>query len=468
VAPRAVLEEQARRALQSARVIVALGDKQRDFVLDPAKRLAAHAGRRSGKSHGHAARYMLTAIGNPGLVSVFIAISAARANDIIGRAFEVLGKSTGIVARPTKRSGQLYYEFANGHAVWAAGCKNRADAEKFRGSPFCDIAVDEADSMRGHLEYLVEDVLEPCLLDYSGRLALTGTPGVTPAGYFHAVTTGEDGRTKWPTHNWTVLDNPYVAHAKAWLEAKCRELGLDPTSPSYMREWLGLWILDVESLCYPYAAVINAEWAPLDTATISDWRYVLGVDLGINDATAFVVLAYRPGLPNLHIVEAHAVEGLSPSGAAARVLAYRQQYLGIRVVADTGGQGKAFVTEWIQRFGIPAEPAMKLDVGGQIALVSGLLRSGTIRVHLPGASELVAEWQALPFDEDRKHHQEGYPDHCSDAARYAVLAACPAYKADRDPPEPGTAAHALMLASEHKARAFERAAKAARGGLRVR
>ena len=129
------LRERAKRELLVQRILSALHAKQREFAQHPSRRIAAHSGRRSGKSHGIAGRLMTTAARNPGQQSVFIAISAARANDIIGRAFHVLGDSTGFRARSTKRDGQLYFEFPNGHAVWVAGCKNRADAEKFRGSP---------------------------------------------------------------------------------------------------------------------------------------------------------------------------------------------------------------------------------------------------------------------------------------------------------------------------------------------
>jgi len=462
------LRERAKRELLVQRILSALHAKQREFAQHPSRRIAAHSGRRSGKSHGIAGRLMTTAARNPGQQSVFIAISAARANDIIGRAFHVLGDSTGFRARSTKRDGQLYFEFPNGHAVWVAGCKNRADAEKFRGSPLCGAAVDESDSMRGHLEYLSEEVLEPALLDEDGWLALTGTPGVTPTGYFHAITTGE-GCQKWPTFNWTVLDNPFLPHAREWLAEKCRRMGLDPTSPSYLREWLGQWVLDVESLCYPYNAALNHEFGAFNDEGKPGWRYVLGVDLGVNDPCAFVLVAYRPESPELHIVEATQADGLSPSGAAARVLQYRERFPGLRIVADTGGQGKAFVEEWIQRFGLPAEPAYKLGVAGQIALVTGLLRSGSVKVHSPAASDLIAEWMLLPFNSDRDGHDSGYADHLSDAARYAILAAQPRYTGEQEDPEPGTVEFTRRQLEREREAAFKRGSKIrrTRGGLYV-
>ena len=455
---RAVLVEIVRRNRAVDRVLAALHSRQKDFASDLARRVAAHCGRRSGKSHGIAGKFLATAIRNPGETSVFIAISAARANEIIGRAFRILGKAIGWEPRATQRNGQLYWLFPNGHKLWVAGCKNKSEAEKFRGDAYCGAAVDEADSLRGHLQYLVEDVLEPALMDHDGWLAILGTPGVTPAGYFHDVTTGSNGQKRWSTWHWTALDNPFLRDPQGWLRQRREELGLDETSPTYRREWLGQWIADLDSLVYAWDATRNAVDEPLDPN--KDWKYVIGIDLGVNDATALVAGAYQYGLPDLHLIESQSWPGLSPSGAYARVMEWRARYPGCRVVADTGGQGKAFTKEWSDTYGLYVEPAKKLDVVGQVAFINGMLRSGVCKVHLPGCRTLAHEWAQLPWNEDRTAHEDSYPDHESDAARYCLLAMRPNYKAEHDPPTIGTAEWQAIEAARAKDEAFARAAKA--------
>jgi hypothetical protein len=434
---RAVLVDLVQRGRLTRALLRALHPKQRAFCRDKSKRVAAHCGRRSGKSHGVAGRFLLTAIQNPGECSVFIAISAARANEILGQAFRILGRKIGWEPVATQRSGQLYYICPNGHRIWVAGCKNKSEAEKFRGSGYCGAAVDEADSMRGHLQYLVEDVLEPALLDLDGWLSLTGTPGVTPAGYFHDVTTGSNGQRRWSTYHWTCLDNPFLRDPAGWLKRRREDLGLSETSPTYRREWMGQWVADLDALVYAYDPQINAVQGELDV-TDGVWRDVIGVDIGVVDAFALVDVAYRTDLPDLHVRESQSWTGLSPSGAYVKLREWMQRYPGCRVVVDTGGQGKAFEREWADTFGLAVEAAHKLDFVGRVAFTNGLLRSGVIKLHLPACRGLASELSQLPWNEDRNGHEASYPDHETSAFRYGVLAARPNYKAEHEPPAIGT------------------------------
>jgi hypothetical protein len=458
---RRVLTEKIARARRISRITGDPHAKQNSFALDRSPRQAALSGRRSGKSHGLAKKYLITAIENPNETSVFVGVSAARANDILSRGFRVLAnklnlEADGLAPRATKRSGQLYYEFDNGHKVWVAGCCNRADAEKFRGDPYCLVGVDEADSMRNHLEYLCLDVLEPALLDFGGTLILTGTPGVTPVGYFHDVTTGENGIKQWSTHHWTVLDNPFLPGAARWLQNHIRELGLDESSATYQREWMGSWVTDIDALVYAWDASRDAVCEAPDLRS-GDWRVVIGADLGVSDPTALVAGAYQVGVPDLYLLESQSWPGLSPSGAYVRLREWLQRYPGARVVADTGGQGKAFAAEWSDTYGLYVDPAKKLDVAGQVAFCNGLLRSGVLHVHATGCRSLITQWSTLPWNQNRTGHDPAYADHEADAARYCVLAMRPNYKAELEVAQPGTAEAFAAEQAERKARVLSEA-----------
>lgn len=458
------LVEQATRVLLRRKVLAALSEHQYKLAASLTRKLAAHCGRRSGKSHSIAAKFFLTAIDNPGGVSVFIAISAARAYEIIGRAFTVLGKKIGWLPRATTRSGQLYFVFPNGHRVWVAGCKNRADAEKFRGDPYCGVGIDECDSLRGHLQYLVEEAVMPTLMDFDGWIVLTGTPGATPAGYFWEVTTGGGTRSKWETYQWTCLDNPFLRNPREWLTNHLLELGLDESSPGAQREWFGNWVKDLDALIYAWDSLRNGVHEPLGAWQYQPWRYVVGVDLGVVDATAAVVGAYEPGVPDLHLLESMQWAGLSPSGAYARLMELKCRYPGARFVADLGGQGKAFAQEWANTFNFHVESATKMDMLGQVAFVNGALRGGTCKVHLPGCRELVDEWSILPWDEKRKGADPGYANHLSDAGRYCIIGMSPNYKAEVLPPEVGTPEWERQESERERREAFARARRKLKGG----
>jgi hypothetical protein len=156
------------------------------------------------------------------------------------------------------------------------------------------------------------------------------------------------------------------------------------------------------------------------------------------DATAFVAGAYQLGIPDLHLLESQSWVGLSPSAAYVKLREWMIRYPKCRVVADTGGQGKAFVKEWADTYDLYVEPAKKLDVVGQVAFVNGMLRSGVCKVHLPGCRTLAHEWSQLPWNEDRTAHEQSYPDHEADAGRYCLLAMRPNYKAEPEPHKPGS------------------------------
>jgi hypothetical protein len=379
---------------------------------------------------------------------------------VIGRAFRILNKELqlhrfGATPKRTTRAGQLYYVFPNGHKLWVAGCKNRVDAEKFRGDPYCLAAVDECDSMRGHLKYLINEVLGPSMLDFNGQIALTGTPGVTPEGFFYDISTG--AIKGWGLHHWTVRENSHMPHAEEWLREQREELGLDENSAAYLREWLGQWVLDLESLCYQFDLDLNTF--EVDPVLAAGYRIVIGVDLGVNDATAFAVCAYRPGDPDIWTLEASSWNNLSPSAAYARLRTYLQKYPQARVVADTGGQGLAFVKEWQDSFNFYAEPAKKLDVAGQIAFMNGLLKSGVLKVHTYNCRTLRRQIMATPWDEKRKGHAPDYDDHELDAWRYAVLAIRTGYTAELEPPKEGSPEAVQAVLAERKRRVFERMRK---------
>lgn len=461
VEQREVLRELVARDLLKRKLAAALHPKQRRFAFSKSKKSAAQAGRRGGKSTGLAGKFIKTAVENPEGLSVFIAISAARANEIIGSALHKLGRAIDFEPKPTTKDGQLYWLFPNGHRLWVAGCKTRAEAEKFRGSPYCGAAIDEADSIRNHLQYLVEDVLDWALLDLDGWLALTGTPGATPVGYFHAVTTGEDGIRQWETHHWTCLDNPHLKDAAGWLKRRCEELGLSDASPTFRREFLGEWVRDLDALCYPYDPERNAIHGPLDG---HDWRYLIAIDLGVVDATAIVVLAYRDRDPNIHVVWSRSWSGLSPSQAGLKVNEVKARYPGARLVADTGGIGRGFTQEWAIRYGIATEAAHKADATAQIALAGDLVRAGTVKVHLPEAESLAKEWSILPWDIDRTGHDPAYADHESSACRYGLMAVRPLRALhDVPPPPPGSPAAEAIAEAERRRAVFREAERGRKG-----
>lgn len=388
---------------------------QRAFVVSRGKRKAALCGRRSGKTAALAVQLLLATLMHPGELCIAIALSRANARELYGAAIRRVCKSIGVECAETTRDGAFYMLPETGGRILLGGCSDRHAVDAYRGDRSPLVVIDEADSMRPWLGTLVEDVVEPRLVDLRGTLILTGTPGATADGYFHRITTGSE----WEVFRWNMLSNPHIPSAPMALEnaRKTRDEG------TYQREWLGNWFTDLAALCYPceQANLVTAKEA--EAALLGyDVRTVIGVDIGFDDPCSWVVVQHVPGIPVLWVVEVQTKSGLTPSAAAARTMAIRDKYPRARVVVDTGGIGKGYAEEWRQHHGVVCEVATKADVGGSIAEVAGALRAGTLRVVERKCQPLLDEWSVLQWDEAHKGHMQGQSDHCSDALRYAFRA----------------------------------------------
>jgi hypothetical protein len=418
----AVSERRAVSAGYRDKMLDALHPKQRAFVLDPSARKCAVAGRRAGKTEGFAVWLLDGWERYPNELSLFIARTAGHARRILWPALHRVNSryELGIRFRETP---DLKAEMPNGYGVWLTGSKDFADVEKLRGPRYRRAAIDESGSFSTTLlRYLVEDILDPALLDLNGELALGGSPGVVPAGFFYQRSTG-DGGVKWSTHdNWTCLDNPFVAGAE-YLEKRKADNGWDDQHPTYRREYLGLWVKDLEALVFPYDGERNA----FDELPYGAWTYTLGVDLGYSDASSFVVVASRDGHPEVYVLESEQKSGLIPSAVAARVDALRHRYTFARIVVDSGGAGIGYASEMRERYGIPAEPADKRNKRIHLEMLRGDLKSGTLRIQPHRNRELIDEMQRITWNEERDDLDDRFDDHLSHGLLYAWRAARPWY-----------------------------------------
>ena len=203
----------------------------------------------------------------------------------------------------------------------------------------------------------------------------------------------------------------------------------------------GVWIRDSGGLVYRYDPDRNAvSEAPALT------HYVVGIDYGYTDATAFSVIGWREHDPCVYVVECYKRYKLTPSAAAEEALELSRRYQPVQMIGDVGGLGKGYVEEARSRFGLPIEPAQKNDKRGYQALLNGDLERGRVRV-AAACVDLVKEWLELPWTEDHSKESDGFDNHCADATLYAWRAAC-AY-AEREKPPATTRAE--QLAAEERA-----------------
>lgn len=418
---RRILAEAARRAekrnaLDPAKLLFG---PQRDFVLDKSRNKAAVCSRRAGKSYSIAFMLLEHALKHERSINPYITLTRDSGKDILWPALYDLDTKLGLNLRFRENTGDII--LPNKSKIIIRGADDKRQIEKLRGPKYPIAVVDEAQGFPHFLHDLIEDVLEPATLDYDGQIVVTGTPNSACAGAFYNLTNKEAG---WAIHSWTLRDNPHIPDVESWLDRKRKQKAWDDNHPTYLREYCGVWIRDASALVFEYDEGRNVI-KEFDFDNDGDWEYVLGIDLGFNDPTAFVVLAYSDKMRQVRVIESYKESGLIPSAVAAHVERLNEEYMFSRIVADTGGFGKGYAEEMKKRFNLPILAAQKSKKASFIAHMNGDLRTASIQICRRGNEALLEEMSLLQWNidamdrgkmiiDDRRFH-----DHLCDALLYA-------------------------------------------------
>lgn len=370
----------------------------------------------------------------------YIAKTKGQAKRILWLALQKFNEDHGLGIKFNRN--ELIAEFPNGSLIDLLGSDDEGDVEKLRGGAYPLAVLDEAQSFRGHVSTLIEDILEPAMLDYKGVIVMTGTPNALCSGYFFDNTTINNQTRKgmhpngWSVHTWSVKENPYIPHAAEFLADKRERLG--PDNPTYLREWEGKWVYDGNAIIFKLNPDINVISSGNKNSSV-DSNFVLGVDLGYTDSTAFVVFEYTPENPGVTVVESYKRSQLIPSVIAAHVEALTRRYDFESIVADTGGLGKPIVEEMIQRYGLPIKAAEKRQKLAAIELLNGDLRNGNIKIVRETNGALLDEIRTLQWNERRNGPMDKDDDHLADAFLYGWRE-CKSFAAgwEENDPLPGT------------------------------
>lgn len=458
---------------------------QRNFIEDDRRFIAAVCGRRAGKTDGMALKALRIAHLIPHSQIPYITNSRPQAK----RNFwpKLLQWNRRLELGAKFNAVDLTMTLKNGSQIILGGANDESEIERYRGSAYPLVIIDEAQSIRSFLQPLVEEILAPATLDYAGQIVLIGTPNPSATGFFFEAATGrivdeETGENIWATHHWTGFDNPNLDRAfregdhrdvKRALEVAAREIdtlrrlqGLRPDDPKYLRETLGQWVRNEEGLVFPIP-----DRALIDELPQGSWTYVLGVDVGYVDATAFVVLAYNAERMQIVVVESYQKTEMIPSAVAAEVDKLVERWDIESVVVDPGGGGKAYVEEMKQKYGLPAKVAQKKAKIANIEMFNGDVRAGVLTIVAPRNKELLEDARLLQWDYERidKRQYGGKlskdelrindrtPDHLLDAMLYGYRECKAMYDPEIEGPRPGTPEWIQKEEEELIARARRRA-----------
>lgn len=408
-------------------------DRQLDFIDDPARRKVLLCARRAGKTGADAIYLVQEALRHPNSLCLFACITRDRAKAIMwdgksGLKWVDRAAQLGLGKWGFNES-ELTMRFPNGSRIRLFGADaTSSEADKVLGDAFRLVILDEAASFRRDLRGLVYDKIKPAVADLDGTMCLTGTPGdfIGPSDdrhLFYELTAAppDDGWSPdprglpWRYHSWSTLDNPHMREKRLReIEEIERHNPLYKETAGFKIMYLNEWAIDESRIVYRYNADRNVA---VTIPTLTD--FVIGVDLGHEDASAFVVVGWNEYDKTLYVLRAFKQSKMTLEDVAREVNALRETYKNCRIVVD--GAAKQAVEDMRQRHGIPFNAAEKAGKTDFIRMMNTDLICAKIKLAPSVTDALVDEWQNLIWDAAAqiKKELDSCENHLSDAMLYA-------------------------------------------------
>jgi hypothetical protein len=347
--------------------------KQNEFIEDKSRYLAVQCSRRAGKTNGLAIRFFQTMKKYPKSQCIYLSLTQDSARDIMWPVLQEINEKYKMGCTFTE--SKLEMRHPNGAKLKLMGADLKNFIKRLKGRKYPGVGIDEAQDFGVHLQSLIDDVLTPSISDYSdGWLALTGTPGPVPQGYFFDVT--QKRRYGYSFHAWTLLDNPYMPEPGKFIADLMAKREWDEEHPTLKREWKNLWVLDVEALWIRY----NEERNHYDTLPEGKkWNYILGIDIGFKDADALAIMAWSETDPNTYLLEEVITAKQGLTELVEQIQELYSRYPITKAVIDEGGLGKKLAEEMRRRHSIPVQAADKARKQENVELLNDHLRRGKFK-----------------------------------------------------------------------------------------
>jgi hypothetical protein len=408
-----ILLELIRRAGSTWNVRTLCFDKQIEFIEHEARFKTACCGGRAGKTVADAVYLIDSARKKPRSVSLYLTLSRNNAKKLIWPELLRLNREQMLGAEPNE--ADLSLKLANDSFVYASGAGNAHEIEKFRGLPLGLCVIDEVQSFKPYVRELIDDVVSKRLFDYNGTLALTGTPGPVPTGYFYDACQNAG----YAHFHWTMFDNPWIERKSGkppqqlMLEEMARK-GVTEDDPSIQREVYGRWVTDSSALVFKYDAKRNH----FETCDPPCDQFVIGVDLGYDDADAIAVIGWHQKSPKAYLVEEYVRAKQGITELMEQINRLIQRFNPLKVVVDTGGLGKKIAEEIRRRYAVPMEAAEKTRKFEYVELLNDAMRTERFYANRNGRFAFdcgMVEWDRECANPKIK---DGYHSDITDAVLY--------------------------------------------------
>ncbi len=318
---------------------------------------------------------------------------------------------------------KLTATFPNGSTIWVTGVDADEDEmNKLLGKKYKLVILDEASMYSINMPQLIYGVLKPAVADHRGTICMMGTASNIISGLFFDITNGKE--PGWSLHSWTAFDNPYVS--KQWgeeIEDIKLQRPLFMNTTLYKQWYLNQWVVDEDKLVYRYREHHN-DYAALPYYGFGSWSYVLGVDQGYEDPSAFTVCAFHENDPTLYIVETFKQSKMDITDVANKIKYFQNRYPLIhKVIID--GAAKQAVEEIQRRHGIALTAADKTGKSDFIEIMNAEFVQGHIKLNPILSKALIEEYKSLVWELDGdkvsipRKENPACANHLCDATLYA-------------------------------------------------
>lgn len=328
--------------------------------------------------------------------------------------------------RPNEQRHEITFSNKSTIRLMGADCSDK-EMKKALGGKYKKVAIDEAGSYSIDMVKLIYQMIRPATADELGQIILLGTCENIRGTFFEKVTEGVEAG--WSIHKWTAFDNPHMR--VNWEKEIADLVTRNPkvvNASWFKTHYLNEWCADDDLLIIHLSEVNYAEDLPKRK---TDYTYVLGIDLGYNDATAFSIVAYHDFDKIAYVVESYKQSGMIISQVADAITQIQRKLPFNKLIID--GANKQAVEEMKQRYGLPLESAEKQGKSFYLKMLNDDLIVGNVKLINHKNNELITEWQNLQWKDLQKEDEDPRcQNHLSDSTLYAWRE-CYHYLATREP-----------------------------------
>lgn len=384
-------------------------------------------------------------------LAIYTSVTVTQAKRNVWGLINRLNERYHLGGKPSER--ELYMSFPNGSRYYLGGALTQNDVDRWRGVGPHRVKIDEGASHDdGTLRELLDDVFIPALMDNDGELALCGTPSPVLAGMFWEASDPKkafdikDGRANarpyaerhdprwdgveflWSYHTWSQADNTAVEGLWERSLRLKRMKGYADDDPTWLREYMGIWVADGDAFVFRYDGARNA-WEPDPTSDNvwglprgHRWRFGLVIDEGYDDALTGEVFAACSTSDKMYHLPGFRERGATVTGTANHIKALREQFGGQfdYIIFDTLGLGKKIAAELAEVHGIHVTPAKHNEKREHIDILNNELWHGRFMVRK--GSVMEKQMRTLQWKDPKTRRQEHprQPNDSTDCAVYGV------------------------------------------------